>query len=180
MLQPKIPLDGFDFPNNPAYMEYPFLEKYVDILGNLNSSSIISDIWTQALIVKPEKLMGVVAKIERPNAIDKVIVEYYLHNKAYTIWETGKDRGLIPENVYIPKISIPSWVDTWFVLIEQILWQSLHTKALIDNAYKSIQYAHPLSQIEKEEVYHLSDGDAKRYIMKKYGLILLIFQSFLR
>lgn len=120
--------------------------------------------------MKPEKLLGVVAKIERPNARDKVKDELILHNQAYIIWEAGKDKGLIPDNVYIPKISFPKWVSEGIILIEKIQWQSLHTKALIDNAYNSIQYAHPLSQIEKKEVYKLSDGDVKRYIMKKYGL----------
>jgi len=29
----------------------------------------------------------VVAKIERPNAVDKVIDEFNLHNEAYDIWK---------------------------------------------------------------------------------------------
>jgi hypothetical protein len=62
---------------------------------------------TQALIVKPKILQGVVAKIERPNATDKVKDELTLHSQAYTIWKIAHDAGVIPGNIYVPKISIP-------------------------------------------------------------------------
>lgn len=83
---------GFDIANNPVYKEFPFLEKYTDVLGDLKSSDIISDIGTQGLIVKPERLKGFVAKIEKPKAVDRVVDEYNLHNEAYNIWKEGKNK----------------------------------------------------------------------------------------
>ncbi len=161
---------GFDITKNEIYKEFPYLEKYADVLWDLKPSDIISDIGTQALIVKPEKLKWVIAKIERPNAVDKVEDELGTHSEAYKIWEAGRDKGLIPESVYIPKISIPKWASDWIILIEQVQGQSLHTKSLIENAYKSRKDALPLTQTEKETVSTLTDGEAKRYIMEKYNM----------
>jgi hypothetical protein len=161
---------GFDIANNPVYKDYPFLEKYADVLWDLKPSDIISDIGTQALIVKPEKLKWVIAKIERLNAVDKVKDELGTHSEAYKIWEAGRDKGLIPESVYIPKISIPKWASDWIILIEQVQGQSLHTKSLIENAYKSRKDALPLTQTEKETVSILTDGEVKRFIMEKYNM----------
>lgn len=161
---------GFDIANNPVYKEYPFLEKYADVLWDLKPSDIISDIGTQGFIVKPEKLKGVVAKIERPNAVDKVIDEFNLHNEAYDIWKQWKNEGLMPENVYIPKVILPDWVWKWIILIEQVQGQSLHTKSLIENAYKTRKDALPLTQAEKETVSNFTDWEAKRFIMEKYNM----------
>lgn len=161
---------GFDITNNPVYKENPFLEKYADVLWDLKPSDIISDIGTQALIVKPEKLKWVIAKIERPNAVDKVKDELVTHSEAYRLWEEGREKGLIPESVYIPKISIPKWASDWMILIEQVQGQSLHTKSLIENAYKSRKDALPLTQTEKEIVSNLTDGEAKKFIMEKYNM----------
>ena len=170
--EPKIEKKelGFDIANNPVYKEFPYLEKYAEVLWDLKPSDIISDIGTQALIVKPEKLKWVIAKIERPNAVDKVKDELGTHSEAYKIWEAGRDKGLIPESVYIPKISIPKWASDWIILIEQVQGQSLHTKSLIENAYKSRKDALPLTQTEKETVSTLTDGEVKRFIMEKYNM----------
>lgn len=161
---------GFDIANNPVYKEFPYLEKYAEVLWDLKPSDIISDIGTQALIVKPEKLKWVIAKIERPNAVDKVIDEFNLHNEAYDIWRKWRKQWLIPENVYVPKVEMPKWVDGWIILIEQVQGQSLHTKSLIENAYKIRKDAQPLTQAEKETVSGLTDWEAKRFIMEKYSI----------
>ncbi len=161
---------GFDIANNPVYKEFPYLEKYAEVLWDLKPSDIISDIGTQALIVKPEKLKWVIAKIERPNAVDKVIDEFNLHNEAYDIWRKWRKQWLIPENVYVPKVEMPKWVDGWIILIEQVQGQSLHTKSLIENAHKIRKDAQPLTQAEKETVSGLTDWEAKRFIMEKYSI----------
>jgi hypothetical protein len=84
---PKVTKLRVDIESNPVYQEFSFLKKYADVLGDLKPSDIISDIGTQALIVKPKTLKGFVAKIERPNAEDKVIGEYNNHLQAYNIWK---------------------------------------------------------------------------------------------
>lgn len=56
------------------------------------------------------------------------------------------------------------------ILIEQVHGQSLHTKALIENAYKTRKDALPLTQAEKGVVSGLTDGEAKRFIMERYGI----------
>jgi hypothetical protein len=175
--EPKIPEPkvekkelGFDISNNPVYKENPFLEQYADVLWDLKPSDIISDIGTQGFIVKPEKLKGYIAKIERPNAVDSVLKEFDLHNEAYNIWRKWRKEGSIPENIYVPKVDIPKWVDSWLILIEQIQGQSLHTKSLIENAYKTRKGAEPLTQAEKETVSNFTDWEAKRFIMEKYNM----------
>lgn len=161
---------GFDIANNPTYKEFPFLEKHADVLWDLKPSDIISDIGTQGFIVKSEKLKGYIAKIERPNAVDSVLKEFDLHSEAYDIWRKWRKEGSIPENIYIPKVYIPKWVEDWLILIEQVQGQSLHTKSLIENAYKTKKDALPLTQAEKETVSNLTDGEAKRFIMEKYNI----------
>lgn len=169
MEAPRVREWRFDIENNPVYQEFPFLKKYAEILWDLKPSDIISDIGTQALIVKPRTLRGFVAKIERPNAEDKVIGEYNNHVKAYNIWKEWRKNWGIPENIFVPKIQLPRWVDEGIILIEQVQGQSLHTKALIENAYKIRKDAPPLTQEEMALVSTFTDGDAKRFIMQKYN-----------
>ena len=161
---------GFDITKNPVYKEYSFLEKYADVLWDLKPSDIISDIGTQALIVKPKYLKWVIAKIERPDAVDKVIDEFTHHNEAYNLWRKWRKDGAIPENIYVPKVILPDGVAKWILLIEQVQWQSFHTKSLIENAYKIRKDAQPLTQVEKDIVSGLTDWDAKWYIMSKYNI----------
>jgi hypothetical protein len=55
-------------------------------------------------------------------------------------------------------------------LIEQVQWQSLHTKSLIDKAYTKRKDAQPLNQTDKEVVSGLTDGEAKKWIMERYSI----------
>lgn len=155
---------GKEFPDFPNIYEDPrfyYLAEYRDILWDITEADIISDRWTQAIIIKHPTDEGQIIKIAKPGEVDDLNIEFENHQRFYDVWEQGIINGDIPENVIIPKAT--KWDRDGYFYMDKIEWQSLYWVTLRE------KYSHVLVDESPEFLEMLSDTQLERLLVDKYN-----------
>jgi len=154
---------GKEFPEFRNIYEDPrfdYLAEYRDILWEITEADIISDKWTQAVIIQHPTDEWQIIKIAKPWEVDDLNIEFENHQRFYDIWEQGVINGDIPKNVIIPKVI--KWDRDWYFYMDKIEWQSLYWVTLRE------KYSHVLVDESPEFLKMLSDTQLERLLLDEY------------